>query len=573
MNKWNGKRFSIYDKEEKQVLGLLDNLGEQTNYNTDEVENLKNYSNDLNNKKVSHEDLERIYKLNNSANFTGSWHGVERPTKANEGMSTILENLIDVEIPLINKQIEKVENNNFNKILDRKIDNIFLWFGYNCINIIGDSITHGANAPDIYKNSWAELLRKSLQSKYNTFNQGFEKAWGTIGNTIQSNMKTFHETIYGTNWNKNGEETNNISLSSCYTTSTQGELHFIPRKSSKFRIIYESVQDGGTFNYWLKSNPNVKLTCNTFVSSGISRPFYTDILECKLGDEIVIKNTTEGKTIKILGVQYFENEKDLMINNYGRSGSKLFEISDDVLYDYAKAGIIFFSFGHNDSFFPQNDTLFTQKINTFINAVKETGAFVVVNDFCWNRSENYHTRKELKRLAKEVDGLYIGYTEMLYGEGDINNWITSGFLSDASHPSLKGHRNIHNIICDKLNLPQDSYFYNTIDKVSTENINSLTNKNLLVKNKNIVTGKLTISGDVSTVTSGLSGGVILKVGVPPKENTDFYGFINCKIDNVGGSYPCGFTLLKTGELQIWYTPNGTITNIQSIFCNIQYETE
>ena len=303
----------------------------------------------------------------------------------------------------LSSQLDNLTNESINKLLDKKIDSKFEWFGYNCINIVGDSITHGANAPDIYKNSWAELLRKSLQSKYNTFNQGFEKAWGTISNSIETNMKTFHNTIYGANWNRSGEDTNNISLSSCYTISTVGELHFVPRKSSKFRIIYESVSNGGTFNYWLKSAPNLKFKCNTNVPSGIGRPFFTELLECNLGDEICIQNTTEGQTVKILGVQYFENEKDLMINNYGRSGAKLSEISDDVLYDYAKAGVIFFSFGHNDSFFPKNNELFTQKINTFINAVNETGAYVVVNDFCWDREETYHTRKELKRLKLEVE--------------------------------------------------------------------------------------------------------------------------------------------------------------------------
>ena len=40
MSKWNRKRFSVYTSDEKSALGLINQLGEQTNYNTDEVERL-----------------------------------------------------------------------------------------------------------------------------------------------------------------------------------------------------------------------------------------------------------------------------------------------------------------------------------------------------------------------------------------------------------------------------------------------------------------------------------------------------------------------------------------------------
>lgn len=107
MNKWNGKRFSIYDKEEKQVLGLLNNLGEQTNYNTDEVERLTISDN----KKVTHEEMKSKYKIDENANFTGSWFGLKRPTESSEGLASTVEQLIDETIPGINSQLEQNKNN------------------------------------------------------------------------------------------------------------------------------------------------------------------------------------------------------------------------------------------------------------------------------------------------------------------------------------------------------------------------------------------------------------------------------------------------------------------------------
>ena len=41
MSKWNGKRFSVYTSDEKSALGLIKELGEQTNFNTEETERLQ----------------------------------------------------------------------------------------------------------------------------------------------------------------------------------------------------------------------------------------------------------------------------------------------------------------------------------------------------------------------------------------------------------------------------------------------------------------------------------------------------------------------------------------------------
>ena len=73
MSTWNGKRFSVYTSDEKSALGLIKELGEQTNYNTDEVERLTKKKN----KKVSHDEMHNDYKIDNQGNFTGSWFGFE----------------------------------------------------------------------------------------------------------------------------------------------------------------------------------------------------------------------------------------------------------------------------------------------------------------------------------------------------------------------------------------------------------------------------------------------------------------------------------------------------------------
>ena len=81
--RYNGNKFSVYESEEKTVLGLLDELGSQVNHNTD---NFKNKT-----------DLHGDHK--------GSWQGLSKPTLSEEGMRATVEHINEVEIPYIKGQL------------------------------------------------------------------------------------------------------------------------------------------------------------------------------------------------------------------------------------------------------------------------------------------------------------------------------------------------------------------------------------------------------------------------------------------------------------------------------------
>lgn len=86
MGKWNGNKFSVYESEEKTVLGLLDELGSQVNHNTD---NFKNKT-----------DLHGDHK--------GSWQGLSKPTLSEEGMRATVEDIIDNKIPSIETSLNNI---------------------------------------------------------------------------------------------------------------------------------------------------------------------------------------------------------------------------------------------------------------------------------------------------------------------------------------------------------------------------------------------------------------------------------------------------------------------------------
>lgn len=71
MSNWNGNRFSVYTSEEKSTLKLVEELGKQTNFNTDELEN----------------------KTDKNGDHPGTWQGLSKPTLSEEGMRATVEKL------------------------------------------------------------------------------------------------------------------------------------------------------------------------------------------------------------------------------------------------------------------------------------------------------------------------------------------------------------------------------------------------------------------------------------------------------------------------------------------------
>nr|DAQ85701.1 MAG TPA: hypothetical protein [Caudoviricetes sp.] len=104
MSKWNGKKFSVYTSDEKSALGLIKELGEQTNYNTDELEQVKISDS----KKVSHQEMQDTYKIDKNANFTGSWFGIKKPTASQEGLQATVDKIVEEDIPNINSQLDNI---------------------------------------------------------------------------------------------------------------------------------------------------------------------------------------------------------------------------------------------------------------------------------------------------------------------------------------------------------------------------------------------------------------------------------------------------------------------------------
>ena len=97
--RYNGNKFSVYESEEKTVLGLLDELGSQVNHNTDTLDS----------------------KTDLHGNHLGQWQGLSRPTMSEEGMRATVEDIVDNKIPSIQLSLD---NKVGNVITDTLNDNL-----------------------------------------------------------------------------------------------------------------------------------------------------------------------------------------------------------------------------------------------------------------------------------------------------------------------------------------------------------------------------------------------------------------------------------------------------------------
>ena len=189
MSKWNGNKFSVYESEEKTVLGLLDELGSQVNHNTD---NLKNKT-----------DLYGDHK--------GSWQGLSSPTLSEEGMRATVEDIIDNKIPTIQSSLHNNvrELANVNENLQRQIDNRISKNENNTISsnmlttelleqINGGSINVNVNSSmiedysvistklemcnlDVKCTHFGDFPNYDSVTKTLTFNSGCRVYWGNVG--------------------------------------------------------------------------------------------------------------------------------------------------------------------------------------------------------------------------------------------------------------------------------------------------------------------------------------------------------------------------------------------------------
>ena len=236
MSTWNGKRFSVYTSDEKSALGIIKELGGQTNYNTDELEKVKISDS----KKVSHQEMQDTYKIDKDANFTGSWFGIKKPTASQEGLQATVDKINKEDIPNINSQLDTKANQSELEVERNRID---------LLTKIENGETQGnaelldirVNANGVTNNSAGETVREIARGE------------GIVKGAISLDKISKNEFI--SIYNKFDKLTSNSDNTGNWCNNIVYNKGFVV--SVKIRINGETEQNGKLFLYEKLSNGNI----------------------------------------------------------------------------------------------------------------------------------------------------------------------------------------------------------------------------------------------------------------------------------------------------------------------------
>lgn len=330
MSTWNKKNFSIYTSDERSALGLIEELGNQTNSNTEEIEKVK----ESDNKKVSHNEMNDIYKLDKEGNFTGSWHGIKKPTASNEGLASIVDKIVEEDIPNIINDIKEMEENKSDiktELLDTFICNSSF---FKLTNNSNYPILQGGCFSEDGLNYFCSLItsgggeEKGIIQKYSFTNISNFDTWSFVASSAELSISHANDMCYvngklhicNTNTSPNEiiiidpltlkiEERKNVLYGCTAITFNKKLKQFIMRRKSE-RGIFDFYDEN--LNY-VKSSNNDSVTYDTVQGIDSDDSYiYEMCSDINFGNSIVVYDL-KGNFIKRIGSNIM-NEVEHMCN-------------------------------------------------------------------------------------------------------------------------------------------------------------------------------------------------------------------------------------------------------------------
>ncbi len=331
-------------------------------------------------------------------------------------------------------------------------------YGEMSVSIIGDSISQGLNAGNLYDDSWASIFKASFNQHFGSNNMGFvsfndgyaDKAGETDAATYKEIHKITMEADDQWKITKFWTGTPGLYL---YTANQDPEFQGdsvlnielnrkeggIQRHINGFYIYHTAGPDYGSFNVLVNDTKAAAVNCAADTKNNCARSEFIKIPE-NTGDEITIKIVKPSDvtgTVQIAGISYREDTTSPVVNNYSLSGCRLVDFSDDMLSQIATANVVVLTLGTNDLGTGCDIEAFKQKLDIVVKTCKENGSKLVVGDVIWNlagRPQGTAFKLALKdaALAMGDDGYYIDFNEI-----PVNKLLD--VTKDSYHPTKQGH--------------------------------------------------------------------------------------------------------------------------------------
>ncbi|HHN9748955.1 TPA: hypothetical protein ACP7RS_000920 [Escherichia coli] len=373
--------------------------------------------------------------------------------------------------------------------------------------IIGDSISHGAFAGNLYTNGWTRLLARAINNELGTQSYGFIPT-GSLGRGDTSSRDLHSVSFVGTWTGVSDADASNYPNGFAFRGNTTSHRVSITIPSFMSRaLIHYATQPGGA-TATVSVNGVVVKTIN---SSGALNGFST--VEVPLKDNgtgessISIKLTTNGN-FDWLGNSYFSGILESVTQNFSQSGRRLYYVSQSTINTLCQnASTLIMALGYNDAGETSSayQSAFKQRIDWLISAANANGVRVVVPDFCWTYPDNNYVRQELKRLASSTNGIYVNFPTLLkkddgsYADANYLNNVIKLFV-DGTHPNADGNSFIFEVVSRSMGL--------TIN--TKKSSLSMSDFNLPIKISNSLIANVSTLGNSISSVRRVPGGILLK---------------------------------------------------------------
>jgi hypothetical protein len=318
------------------------------------------------------------------------------------------------------------------------------------VNIVSDSIGHGAFAGNIFNNSWVRVLQRMLNVELGSTAYGFTPLL-SLGSGGTLSTEIHNVTFSGGAWSGvtvGGDQEAASFAGFVIRSPGVGGVTTIglPFFQNRGAIHYIRQPGGGTFTVAVNGTVVSTVDTNGAMSQQTDYQNYADAGQGYMS--VTITQTTAG-LVDIVGPAYYGPTIEPTVNNWSQSGRRLRYWGQSAINSLmATSSTFIMALGHNDQWEADSTQAyfdeFKLRIDWLIAAAKANNVKVVVPDFCWTASASSRTRAQLKRLADETSGTYINLPKMIFS-GDVavstSHLIdTLKMWTDGSHPNAFGHK-------------------------------------------------------------------------------------------------------------------------------------
>lgn len=388
-----------------------------------------------------------------------------------KGELKIIEgNLIDTRIRT--KKVEGLHEAMLNRVGEKKNN---MYWGGTGVNILGDSISHGAYSRDIHQNNWTTLLTRMLNAEFNSSNYGFVSLSDTLGSG-ELLSKAIHKVEKIGDWaSLSRESTTHLISGFAYKSVSAGNRIKIqvPYFQRYFGIFYNRVEGGGKVN--VKVDGNLKGTIDTNSNGGSVGGYFLAAFDFKgnnrTGNVEIEIETLDSGIVELMGVGYYNQkpaDDGFQVNNFSQSGRCLRWTDEDVIRRAISGTTSFIlALGHNDAGSAESDDEyfdeFKKRTAWIEQYAKQYGTKVYIIDTVWYKDENSRVRGELVKLGTSIPGAsYLPLPDWFH----LDNRLCSGreliddfkLFDDGSHPNIYGHKLIAEMVAKKMNLSVTSKY-------------------------------------------------------------------------------------------------------------------